>query len=188
MQMQHKRYSLSLESPAQQNNVIKTAKVMKMKKLVLTACLLGASFAALADAQSDCRAAAGSYLTGTVVSGPTFASGQMLNGVELSHTHVRLRADQDGRTYDVAMDNVYAYGYDYAGEDVPSPLNTIQRGDRLQLCGQLYTSGVGIHWVHPNCGTQPTSRQPNGWVKKIYSDGTVSDNYEANTEYCQLWQ
>ncbi|WP_434626997.1 hypothetical protein [Chromobacterium sp. CV08] len=158
-----------------------------MKKLALAACLLGVSFSALADAKSDCRAAAGSYLTGTVVSGPSFASGQMLNGVELSHTHVSLQADQDGRTYDVAMDNVYASGYDSAGESVPYPLNTIQPGDRLQLCGQRYTSGVGIHWVHINCGVKPSSRQPNGWTKKINSDGSVSGNYESNTEYCQLW-
>ncbi|WP_052941434.1 hypothetical protein [Chromobacterium subtsugae] len=158
-----------------------------MKSILMAACLLGVSFAALADGKSDCRAAAGSYLTGTVVSGPQFASGQDLNGVELSHTHVRLRADQDGRTYDVAMDNVYASGYDTAGESVPYPLSTIQAGDRLQLCGQLYTSGVGIHWVHSNCGVKPTSRQPNGWVKKINADGSVSGNYEANTEYCQLW-
>ncbi|WP_211269385.1 hypothetical protein [Chromobacterium amazonense] len=158
-----------------------------MKKLVLAACLLALPLAALADAKADCRAAAGSYLTGTVVSGPSFANGQILNGVELSHTHVRLRADQDGHTYDVAMDNVFASGYDSAGEDVPYPLNTIQAGDRLQLCGQLYTSGVGIHWVHTNCGAQPTRRQPNGWVKKINADGSVSGNYEANTEYCQLW-
>ncbi|POZ60245.1 hypothetical protein C2I19_19990 [Chromobacterium alticapitis] len=149
--------------------------------------MLALPLAALADGKSDCKAAAGSYLTGTVVSGPTFAYGQSLNGVELSHTHVRLKADQDGRSYDVAMDNVFASGYDSAGEDVPYPLNTIQPGDRLQLCGQPYTSGVGIHWVHTNCGVKPTSRQPNGWVKKINSDGSVSGNYESNTEYCQLW-
>ena len=158
-----------------------------MKSIVMAACLLGVSLSALADGKSDCRAAAGSYLTGTVVSGPTFASGQMLNGVELSHTHVSLQADQDGQTYDVAMDNVYASGYDTAGENVPYPLNTIQVGDRLQLCGQLYTSGVGIHWVHSNCGVKPSRRQPNGWTKKINADGSISGNYEANTEYCQLW-
>ncbi|UTH73741.1 hypothetical protein [Chromobacterium sp. IIBBL 290-4] len=158
-----------------------------MKKLALAACLLSLSCVALADGQSACRAAAGSYLTGTVVSGPSFANGQQLNGVELSHTHVSLRADQDGRTYDVAMDNVYASGYDTAGEDVPYPLNTIQQGDRLELCGQLYSSGVGIHWVHNNCGVKPSRRQPNGWVKKINADGSTSSNYEASTEYCQLW-
>ncbi|WP_193430986.1 hypothetical protein [Chromobacterium sphagni] len=158
-----------------------------MKSILMAACLLGLSFSALADGKSDCRAAAGSYLTGTVVSGPNFASGQMLNGVELSHTHVSLQSDQDGQTYDVAMDNVFASGYDSAGENVPYPLSSIEPGDHLQLCGQPYSSGLGIHWVHTNCGARPTRKQPNGWVKKVNSDGSVSGNYEANTEYCQLW-
>jgi hypothetical protein len=35
-------------------------------------------------------------------------------------------------------DNVFATGYDAAGERVPVPLSTIRTGDRLELCGKLY--------------------------------------------------
>ncbi len=149
--------------------------------------LLALAGAAQADDQSDCTAAAGSYLTGVVVKAPSFASGHPRKGVELSHTHVSLRADQDGKVYDVAMDNVFANGYVKNQESVPAPLNTIQVNDRLELCGQLYTSGVGIHWVHTNCGATPTAAQPNGWVKQIAADGTVSTNDESNTQYCSLF-
>jgi len=69
---------------------------------------------AFADELSDCRAAAGSYITGTVVSEPSFKPGKRQKSVELSHTHVSVMADQDGRVYDVAMDNVFAAGYDAA--------------------------------------------------------------------------
>ncbi len=71
-----------------------------------------------ANEQADCAANAGTLLVGTVASGPTFARGHERRGVELSHTHVRLRGD-DGRSYDIAIDNIFAEGYDQAGEHVP---------------------------------------------------------------------
>lgn len=140
-----------------------------------------------ANNQAACEAAAGAYLTGEVVEGPRYASGKPLKGKELSHTHVKLKADQDGRRYDVAMDNVFAAGYDQAHKQVPAPLNSIKVGDRLELCGQLYTSGVGIHWVHTNCGQKPNPAKPNGWVKKFDAAGQLSENLEGSQEYCDLW-
>jgi hypothetical protein len=159
-----------------------------MKRIVLAAAfVLGTSSLALADEAGACQAAAGSYVTGTVLTAPRFVGGQPRKGVELSHTRLSLKADQDGRTYDVAIDNVFAAGYDAARHSVPAPLNTIVKGDRLELCGQLYTSGVGIHWVHTNCGVTPSPDQPNGWVKKLAADGSPGDNLEGATEYCKLW-
>lgn len=88
---------------------------------------------AWADEQDTCASNAGTLLTGTVASRPRFAHGHDMRGVELSHTHVRLRGD-DGRFYDIAIDDVFASGYDQAGESVPAPLSRIQPGSRLELC------------------------------------------------------
>ena len=67
-----------------------------MKHLgVFTLCLI-ASGAARADEAALCRANGGTYLTGRVTQGPTFAPGHVHKGVELSHTHLTLLSDQDG--------------------------------------------------------------------------------------------
>lgn len=158
-----------------------------MNKLII-ALLLSQSLYAMADGQSDCDAAAGTYLTGTVVSGPSFARGvKSLQGVKLSHTHVTLQSDQDGQNYDVAMDNVYANDYVLNASSMPDSLRAIQVGDQLELCGQTYTRGVGIHWVHSNCNVNPDANHPDGWVKEVASDGTLSDNMEGSQAYCYLW-
>ena len=84
-------------------------------KQILLSCLLMAAFAAQAahaDEAAMCSAAAGVYRTGTVVKAPKFAHGQFRKGVELSHTHIRMKADQDGKEYDVAIDNVFASGFE----------------------------------------------------------------------------
>jgi hypothetical protein len=159
-----------------------------MKLLKTSLFLLLIPTIALADAVQDCHDATGSYLTGTVVTPPSFSGGKKLNGVELSHTHLSVQADSDGKTYDVAIDNVFADNYTKNEKSVPAPLNSIMVGDKLQLCGQLYSSGLGIHWVHTNCGVTPTAAKPNGWVKKISDNGSVSDNFEDLTTYCYLWQ
>ena len=150
---------------------------------------LAACGTARADEAAQCRANAGTYLTGTVTEGPTFAPGHARDGVELSHTHLKLMSDQDGRSYDVAIDNVFATGYDAAGESVPAPLSTIRTGDRLALCGKLYTDGgSGIDWVHTNCGETPRVAQPDGWLKILSSDGALGPNLEDSQEYCRLWR
>jgi hypothetical protein len=106
---------------------------------------------------------AGSYLTGTVVSGPRFKPGAPLHGTYLSHTHLTLRSDADGRAYDVAIDNVFANGYRHNQRSVPAPLNAIKVDDRLELCGKLYAGGdVGIDWVHTD-GRDPEPGQA-GWL------------------------
>ena len=159
-----------------------------MKLATVFIFLLVASVTARADEAAQCRANAGTYITGIVTDGPTFTTGRPREGVELSHTHLTVQADQDGRAYDVAIDNVFAGGYDAAGENVPAPLSTIRSGDRLELCGKLFTHGrLGIDWVHTNCGERPRPAQPNGWLKVLAPDGAPGPNLESSQEYCRLW-
>ena len=78
-------------------------------------------------------------------------------------------------------------GFIRAGEAVPAGLDGIRQETRLELCGQLYTHGLGIHWVHTNCGDRPTEAEPDGWLKILNPDGSVGPNLEASREYCGLW-
>jgi len=162
-------------------------------------CLLAATLAyagaAHADTRPDthagadrraCEAAGGSYLTGAIVQGPKFAHGQFRQGVELSHTHLKVKADQDGRVYDVAIDNVFANGYREGGRGVPAPLDALHTGQQLALCGQLYDRGVGIHFVHTNCGQTPTAQHPDGWIR-VVDHGVAGPNLEANGGECSLF-
>lgn len=159
-----------------------------MKKTFILIALLSQALYASASDQAACSAAGGSFLTGKVTTAPVFAKASTtLQGVQLSHTHVSVRADQDGRTYDVAMDNVYAVDYVKNAKTMPKSLAAIKVGDKLELCGSLYTSGVGIHWVHSNCGAAPSSSTPDGWVKEVASNGTVGLNLERSQTYCYLW-
>jgi hypothetical protein len=158
-----------------------------MKQHLALLLLLVASACAQADDAAACKAAAGTYRTGVVTRGPMFVHGHLRKGVELSHTRLSLKADQDGRTYDVAIDNVFAAGFERQQQSVPRSLSAIKVNDRLELCGQLYTSGVGLHWVHNNCGATPTPAHPNGWIKKINANGTAGENMESNTAYCSLF-
>jgi hypothetical protein len=83
---------------------------------------------------------------------------------------------------------VFANGYRHNQRSVPAPLNTIKTGDRLELCGKLYTGGdVGIDWVHTDCGAAQSPDKPDGWVRGINKDGSVSDNMEAKQDFCSLW-
>jgi hypothetical protein len=38
-----------------------------------------------------------------------------------------------------------------------------------------------------NCGEAPTTSHPNGWLKRIDSNGAPSANFEANLAYCSLF-
>ncbi|MFL6660167.1 MAG: hypothetical protein ACJ8GW_18930 [Massilia sp.] len=160
-----------------------------MKKLILALVVLSQSLCAYATEQSTCTANKGSYLTGTVISAPKFySSSSTIQGIQLTHTRLNLKADQDGKTYDVAMDNVYAVDYVKNSSSMPPSLAAIKVNSRLSLCGAKYTSGTtGIHWVHSNCGDVPTASAPNGSVKVISSSGSVGLNLERSQSYCYLW-
>ncbi len=153
--------------------------------------LIGLALAAASMSVSTVAAAAdlcegGTLLTGTVLTAPVFKSGSPLQGIYLSHTHVSLRGT-DGRTYDVAIDNVFANGYRRNQKSVPDPLTQIRVGDQLEMCGERYTGGdVGIHWVHTNCGDTPTPTEPNGWLRDL-SQPALGDNLESSETYCYLW-
>jgi len=155
----------------------------------LNVLLVGASLAccgaARADDASACHAAAGTYVTGVVLSAPTFVHGSSLHGIELSHTHIALIADGGAGRLDIAADDVFASGYRPRQESVPAPLDRIKAGDRLSLCGIPYKGGM--HWVHTNCGDTPTASDPDGWLKEIAPDGTPGENLEGATTYCSLW-
>ena len=154
---------------------------------LLAAALLPACAAHAADARQSCEAAGGSYLTGAIVQGPKFAHGQFRKGIELSHTHLKVKADQDGRLYDVAIDNVFANGYRPGSRDVPPPLDALHAGQQLALCGQLYDRGVGIHFVHINCGQAPTANHPDGFIRVVGAGGAIGPNLEANDIECTLF-
>ena len=162
-----------------------------MKKPMRLFALLAffACSAAHADEAAQCRANDGTYLSGRVTGAPIFARGHLRDGVELSHTHLKLLSDQDGQSYDVAVDNVFAAGYDGAGESVPAPLSHIRAGDRLELCGKPYANDApGIDWVHTDCDAVPTPHRPNGWLKIFDARGAPGANIESSQEYCHLWQ
>ena len=156
-------------------------------RILFALVLAAACGTAAADDRQACGAADGSFLTGQVVAGPTFAHGQFRQGVELSHTHLKLRADQDGLVYDVAIDNVFANGYRQGQTGVPAPIDTIREGDHLELCGQLYDRGVGIHFVHDNCGAAPSANHPDGWIRVVDGSGAAGPNLEAGTAFCALF-
>ena len=162
-----------------------------MKTSILNTILLGlmvTSFSAWADDKAACDAGKGSYVTGTVTSGPKFKSGKFLKGVELSHTHLNVKVDGTGEIYDVAIDNVFATGYVKNSKKVPASLSQIKVGDNLELCGQEYSDGTkGIHWVHTDCKQPPSPSKPNGFIKIVQKDGSTSDNLEGLETYCGLW-
>ena len=142
------------------------------------------SSSAYADDAQQCRASGGALLVGQVVSAPKFKHGMFRKGVELSHTHLKLQGD-DGSIYDVAIDNVFASGYQPNSKKVPAPLNAIAVGDRLEACGIPFQGGM--HWVHNNCGDRPARSDPDGWLKVIRPGGRVGPNLEDSRTYCSLW-
>jgi hypothetical protein len=140
---------------------------------------------AWADDRADCAAGDGILLTGVVIGSPTFAKGKPLKGIPLTHTHIRIRGDSDGKTYDLAVDDVFATGYKPHLAVVPPPLSSIAVGQHLEACGLPY--GGGMHWVHTNCGDTPTAQDPNGWLKVIDATGVAGPNLEDSQKYCYLW-
>lgn len=160
-----------------------------MNKGLLVVFLISQSLYATASDQTACQAAGGSYLTGVVTSAPKFQSAsETLQGVKLSHTTLNIKSDQNGKTYQVAMDNVYAADYVKNSTSIPKSLAALKVNTHLELCGELYTGGdIGIHWVHDNCSTTPSSSNPNGWTKVLATNGTAGANLENSQTYCYLW-
>lgn len=159
-----------------------------MRIVLVTLFLLSQSLCALASEQTTCTANKGAFLTGSVTTSPKFqAATQTIQGVQISHTIMYIKADQDSKSYQVAMDNVYAVDYVKNSTSIPPSLAALKAGTRVELCGQKYSDGSGIHWVHSNCGATPTTSAPNGWVKTISTSGTIGANLERSQTYCYLW-
>lgn len=149
------------------------------------AAALAAPIVARADERADCTRGDGTLLAGVVIAKPSFVEGKPLKGIPLTHTHIRIRGDADGKVYDLAVDDVFAAGYDPHVSEVPSPLDSIVIGEHLEACGLPYAGGM--HWVHTNCGDTPTSKDPDGWLKEIDAAGAAGPNLEDSQKYCYLW-
>jgi hypothetical protein len=160
---------------------------IELKKSMIALLVLLPSMYASASELSNCTANKGTYLTGIVISAPRFASSSSTrDGIKLTHTRLNLRGS-DGRTYDVAMDNVFAVDYVKNATSMPRSLAAIKVNDKLGLCGLKYPDNTGIHWVHTNCGDVPTTAKPNGSVKLISSSGSVGANLERSQTYCAIF-
>ena len=149
------------------------------------AMLMALPLTSRADDRADCAKGDGTLLAGVVIAKPTFASGKKLKGIPLTHTHIRIRGDADGKAYDLAVDDVFAAGFNPHVAEVPAPLASIAVGQHLEACGLPYAGGM--HWVHTNCGDTPTAQDPDGWLKTIDASGAVGPNLEDSQKYCYLW-
>ena len=158
-----------------------------MHRTIIALLLLLTALTAAADDAAQCRAGAGTFLTGVVVDAPKFTHGRFRKGIELSHTHLSVLSDRDGKIHDVAVDNLFATGYDASTPGIPPALRAIRPHDRVEVCGAPYVRGNGIHWVHPTCGVRPEPQHPNGFLKRIEPDGRPSPNLEANTNFCPIF-
>jgi hypothetical protein len=156
--------------------------------ILLFAPLCGFVTCAYATDATTCATNKGTYLSGPVTTSAKFqAATQTIQGVQVSHTIMYIKADQDGRSYQVAMDNVYASDYVKNSTSMPPSLAALTAGKRVEVCGQKYSDGSGIHWVHNNCNATPTTSAPNGFVKTVSTSGTISANLERSQAYCYLW-
>jgi len=127
-------------------------------KSTLLALLLLSPLCSFATEQTNCSANKGTFLTGPVTTSPKFqAASQTLSDYVKNST------------------------------SMPASLAALKAGTRLEVCGEKYSDGSGIHWVHNNCGDTPSTSAPNGWTKTIATSGSVSANLERSTNYCYLW-
>jgi len=158
-----------------------------MTQLFFAAIFCLAALPALAQTQAACTANDGQYLTGVVTRKPYYVkASETIDGVQLSHTHITITADENNESYDVAIDNVFNPTWVKNSSKIPSNLKPIVAGAHVSLCGLLYTEGSrGIHWVHDSCGdTSPSN--PNGWTE-IVSNGMPGANLENSETYCYLF-
>lgn len=126
-----------------------------MKKNLL-AILLFAPLCAFATDATTCATNKGTYLTGTITTSAKFqAATQTIQGVQVSHTIMYIKADQDGRSYQVAMDNVYASDY---REELDLDAALAGSPDRRQARRSLRPEVLGRQ-RHP-LGAQQLQRHP----------------------------
>ncbi|AIT09598.1 hypothetical protein LO80_06235 [Candidatus Francisella endociliophora] len=146
-----------------------------MKKLTVLFIGLFLSFFIYAD-DIEAPSCAGDYLEGRVISGLTYQSGKTQKGIELSHTKFNIKAT-DGKTYEVSVDNVFTN--DYSATTIPYSLKErLQDNTKVQLCGEKYTDGTGIHWVHTEC---PAENNVEGYV---VVNGV---NLTSSKQYCYIF-
>jgi hypothetical protein len=147
---------------------------MKQKIILLFTIILFSSISFADDLSA--QSCAGDYLEGKVTTPLSYVSGKKLKNVELSHTKFHISAI-DGKDYEVSVDNIFAN--DYSASTVPYSLkNRLQKGTNVKLCGEKYSDGSGIHWVHTEC---PKNNNVEGFV---IVNGT---NLTASKQYCYIF-
>ncbi len=156
---------------------------------------------------SLCKSVGGYYQYGTVNSPPNSdymavtnyaAATESLAGIPLSHTHIEITSALDGKIYDVAIDNVFANGYNPLSYVVPSTYaENLTAGSTIYLCSGN-PSGVpypvsepssnpfatqGFDWVHTNCAA---SGYPSSYLNGfLYDQNNI--NLTNSQIYCYLW-
>ena len=165
-----------------------SAKVLAVLVAAAAAFAIAPAYAANSDDAAQCKANQGTFVTGTVSGTPQFVSSRSKrHGYPLSHTRLYVQT-ADGKL-EVDIDNVFAQGYSKK-RSIPSGLQAITDGSKLELCGQSYSDPDGkngIHWVHTNCGATPTAKEPDGWVKIIGADGSAGPNLEGEQTLCNIF-
>jgi hypothetical protein len=141
-----------------------------------------------------CAQNQGSLVVGAVIKTPYSVNGTVSQGINQSHTHIYVEAQNDNNTiYDISASNVYAYGYESTNANiVPVPLTSISTGTFVEACGVVFTDNLkspatkGLHYVHV-VTTPLQTGQANGWVKIITSDTSITANLESSTKYSYLY-
>lgn len=175
---------------------------------LLSACNNGGSSSSTANYYASlCQSAGGYYQYGTVNSPPNSdyaavtnykAATESLEGIPLSHTHIEITSAIDGNIYDVAIDNVFADGYNPLSYVVPSTyVANLTAGSTVYLCSGNPTqvpypvnepesnpfATQGFDWVHANCAASGYSSSfKNGF---LYDQN--NNNLTNSQTYCYLW-
>ena len=156
---------------------------------------------------SLCESIGGYYQYGTVNSPPNSdymavtnyaVATESLSGIPLSHTHIEITSALDGKIYDVAIDNVFANGYNPLSYVVPSSYaENLTAGSTIYLCsgnpnGVPYSvnepesnpfATQGFDWVHTNCAA---SGYPSSYLNGfLYDQNNI--NLTNSQTYCYLW-
>ena len=155
---------------------------------------------------SLCESIGGYYQYGTVNSPPNdymavtnyAVATESLSGIPLSHTHIEITSALDGKIYDVAIDNVFANGYNPLSYVVPSSYaENLTAGSTIYLCSGNPNAvpysvnepesnpfaTQGFDWVHTNCAA---SGYPSSYLNGfLYDQNNI--NLTNSQTYCYLW-